>query len=601
METEASILRVGTIFNDSAELKHACKQYAIQNNIEFVTLKSDSRRYTVKCKDPDCSWHLHATNIENTRRFSIKKLDEEHNCFGLMHTKHKQVTKDFIAAKIQEKLRLQPSYTAKEIQVDIKTELGVDITYDKAWAAKELATKNINGTYEESYAKLPKYCEDLVNSNPGTTAFIESIGENKFRRMFVSFGASAQGFAHCLPIIGLDGTHLKSKYLGILLTATSVDALGSLYPIAFAVVDAENVDNWLWFLTTLRKSILEPHAPNYLDNGSLVLLSDRQKGLVNGVESVFPGLPHGYCLRHLEENFHKQFKNVELKRLLWKAARAITKEEYDAALQDMATINPTSVTWLLEHAPPQHWAELYFPGHRYGHLTSNIAEALNSWLLEARELPILPMFERIRHLLMDWYNKRRVLEAQTPGILVKPIAEQIQQIIKDRARRYRFYSSNNIQFEVISGITMVDYLVNLELRTCSCRRWQSTGFPCGHAIAILMALKQDPQTYAKDFYTINHYRKTYENAILHPLTGDYSLPLQQPLTDNDDDLEDASDLDEASLLPPSTRRPAGRPKKRRIRGSSEAQEGSATRQHRQNRCGRCKGLGHSRRTCSEAI
>ena len=70
------------------------------------------------------------------------------------------------------------------------------------------------------------------------------------------------------------------------------------------------------------------------------------------------------------------------------------------ALQEMATINPASVTWLLQHAPPQHWAELYFPSHRYGHLTSNIAESLNSWLLVAHEMPILPMFEKIRHQLM---------------------------------------------------------------------------------------------------------------------------------------------------------------------------------------------------------
>ena len=53
-------------------------------------------------------------------------------------------------------------------------------------------------------------------------------------------------FEHCHPLIGLDGTHLKSKYQGILLAATGVDANGSLYPLTYAVVDAENDDNWLW-------------------------------------------------------------------------------------------------------------------------------------------------------------------------------------------------------------------------------------------------------------------------------------------------------------------------------------------------------------------
>jgi hypothetical protein len=44
---------------------------------------------------------------------------------------------------------------------------------------------------------------------------------------------------------------------------------------------------------------------------------------------------------------------------------------------------------------------------------SNIAEALNSWLLEAREKPILAMFEHIWHQLMGWYTERCTLEDKT--------------------------------------------------------------------------------------------------------------------------------------------------------------------------------------------
>jgi len=72
----------------------------------------------------------------------------------------------------------------------------------------------------------------------------------------------------------------------------------------------------------------------------------------------------------------------------------------------------------MHHTPPEHWAELYFAGHRYGHLTSNIAESLNSWFLHAHELPILPMFKCIRHQLMDWYGKRRNGGGNKVGLLV---------------------------------------------------------------------------------------------------------------------------------------------------------------------------------------
>ena len=60
------------------------------------------------------------------------------------------------------------------------------------------------------------------------------------------------------------------------------------------------------------------------------------------------------------------------------------------------------------------------------------------------------------------------------------------------------------------------------------------------------------------------------------------------------------DSDEDVLLPPNARRPPGRPQKRRIRGTlEESRYGKAPR--RQNKCSRCGGLGHSKRTCVEAI
>ena len=90
----------------------------------------------------------------------------------------------------------------------------------------------------------------------------------------------------------------------------------------------------------------------------------------------------------------------------------------------MSSINSRCVKWLTDHAAPVHWAEIYFQGHRYGHLTSNIAESLNAWLKEAREMPILALLEKIRHQLMDWMHARRALEITTTGLLVSPVTIQ---------------------------------------------------------------------------------------------------------------------------------------------------------------------------------
>ena len=148
--------------------------------------------------------------------------------------------------------------------------------------------------------------------------------------------------------------YLKTRFQGILLAATTIDATGSLFPLAYAVIDAVNDDNWLWMLKLVYQAI-QQSAPHLLEGSNLLtFLSDRQKGLLDAVAHVFPNSPHGYCLRHLEENFHKQFKHPELKRLLWQAARATTREKFDETLTNMTKINGQAVPWLYENAHPQH-------------------------------------------------------------------------------------------------------------------------------------------------------------------------------------------------------------------------------------------------------
>jgi len=102
-----------------------------------------------------------------------------------------------------------------------------------------------------------------------------------------------------------------SIIVGILLTATAINATGCLFPLAHVVVDAENNDNRLSFLQ-LHSTVIQSHALQSLIDKALVFLSDHQKGLLDAVKLVFPHCPHGYCLKHLEANFPKEFKDKEL-------------------------------------------------------------------------------------------------------------------------------------------------------------------------------------------------------------------------------------------------------------------------------------------------
>lgn len=80
------------------------------------------------------------------------------------------------------------------------------------------------------------------------------------------------------------------------------DSHAGLFVVAFAIVSEETEDNWRWFLEHLKQSI-EPGR-------KLVFISDRNHGILEGVNNVFPKCTHGYCYKHLIANLKDNFRGV---------------------------------------------------------------------------------------------------------------------------------------------------------------------------------------------------------------------------------------------------------------------------------------------------
>ena len=74
----------------------------------------------------------------------------------------------------------------------------------------------------------------------GTCTALEMDDSGHFKFCFMAFGASIEGWKYCRPIIFVDGTFLKCKFGGILLTASSQDGNNQIFPLAFAIVDSKN-------------------------------------------------------------------------------------------------------------------------------------------------------------------------------------------------------------------------------------------------------------------------------------------------------------------------------------------------------------------------
>ena len=117
-------------------------------------------------------------------------------------------------------------------------------SYLKEFHIKNCALDTVNGTSEKEYQILLEYCKGLIESNSGTITTLKINEDRKFCGIFLYLEASADRFMYRPSIFGLNKTHLKQKYQSILLTATTVHTQGSLFPLAFTIVDAENDENW---------------------------------------------------------------------------------------------------------------------------------------------------------------------------------------------------------------------------------------------------------------------------------------------------------------------------------------------------------------------
>ncbi|XP_071715699.1 uncharacterized protein [Rutidosis leptorrhynchoides] len=579
-------LMVGQEFPDVASCRRALRHTAIALHFEIQTVKSDKTRFTAKCASEGCPWRIHAAKLPGLPTFSIRTIHEEHNCGGIAHLGHQQASVDWVANTVEQRLKENPQCKPKDILEEIHRAHGITLSYKQAWRGKERIMAALRGSFEEDYRLLPQYCEQIRRTNPNSIASVYvDPADNCFQRLFISFQASIHGFLNaCRPLLGLDRAVLKNKYLGTLLLATGFDGDGALFPLAFGVVDQENEENWMWFLSELR-SLLEINTENM---PRLTILSDRNKNIVDAVEVNFPIAFHGFCMHHLSESFRKEFNNTMLVNHLWDAANALTIMEFESKILEIEEISQEAAYWI-RRVPPRLWATAYFEGTRFGHLTANIVESLNVWILEASGLPIIQMMESIRRQLMTWFSERREASMQWTSILVPTAERRVLEAI-ERAQTYQVLKANEAEFEVISheGTNIVD----IRNRRCQCSGWQLNGLPCAHAVAALLSCRQNVHRFTESCFTVATYRRAYSQAI-HPVPD---KTLWSEMTDLGLQDEGSSSVNEIVINPPKCTRHPGRPRKRRVR--SEDRRSCVK---RIVRCSRCNQTGHFRTTCSAPI
>ncbi|KAL7180346.1 hypothetical protein ACSBR1_043537 [Camellia fascicularis] len=463
------------------------------------------------------------------------------------------MTSSLVSGLILEEVSAKPLTRPVDVVKEMKNKYGVSISYSCGWLGVEKAKCSTYGDSCLSFNQLRWYFDEALKNNPGSCFELDFEDNKHFKRVFVAFHACIAGFKYCRSLLFLDGTFLKRRYKGVMLAATGKDRNEGFFPIAFVVVDAENKDNWCWFLEHLCGVLRSERVISFI--------SDRHCGIMEGIARFFPNCFHGFCLEHLKRNLRDKLscENTNLVRetivsKFSECAYAPTKASFHFKLNELKREGGDIVSVFLRSLPYENWSDAYFERKRYGEMYSNVAESFNSWIRDARHLPITNLVDMIRLQMMNMsVLEKAFLDGRTLNMSL---------------------SSDNV-FEVHCFPSV---MVDLLLRTCSCRKWKINGYPCQHAVAALFRSGKNLNSFVEPFFYIDMYRQAYSFSIGPVPT------VEKPVYS----------IDDAMILPPLSKRPAGRPKKNRISSTGEFK--------RAIKCSRCETIGrHNKRTCKEPL
>ncbi|GJY67795.1 transposase, MuDR, MULE transposase domain protein [Tanacetum coccineum] len=181
-----------------------------------------------------------------------------------------------------------------------------------------------------------------------------------------------------------------------------------------------------------------------------------------------------------------------------------------ASMNLLQIVQPDAYKKLCD-ARPERWSRAHCPLIRYNYMTSNSVESVNACSVIYRKEPVLKLAETYRAMVQQWYYERRKLAANMTYEITDWAAHKVGKKSM-KSTKWVVKGVNEYQYEVSDSQYIRE--VNLQAGTCECRKWQLSGIPCGHVIAVTRFLGlTDCVQYVSDWFKKPKYQGTYSESI----------------------------------------------------------------------------------------
>lgn len=168
---------------------------------------------------------------------------------------------------------------------------------------------------------------------------------------------------------------------------------------------------------------------------------------------------------------------------MWWSAWATYAEDFKDQLRKLGDINEEAAKDLLKYNP-QTWCRAYFDTHCKNIMVdNNFTESFNSWILEARHMPIIKMLEEIRLKVMKRLVSNEAKVRRWKGDFSPPCMK-LYNDFRAIAHGCKVEFNGDFGYEVTEGDDR--HTINLKDKRCTCRAWDLSGIPCPHAIKAML-------------------------------------------------------------------------------------------------------------------
>ncbi|XP_026459168.1 uncharacterized protein LOC113359805 [Papaver somniferum] len=221
--------------------------------------------------------------------------------------------------------------------------------------------------------------------------------------------------------------------------------------------DTKSYTDLVWWCEAVKK-----HDPGSGDD--LVIEEGQFKSLflafdacISGFEYCRPEyfLWHTVSYQHLKNNVRgktnrKKGEHGAAIDLFKQCLYSSMHEGFHQGMQKLKDMGCDGLHKFLSDLKVECWSNAHCLGCRYGDMCSNIAESFNSWIKEAKGMPIETLVNWIRLKIMDQMSKRKFKGATYKGFICPRIEKKVTASIRAGVH-WRITKSGDMECEVFDG------------------------------------------------------------------------------------------------------------------------------------------------------